>query len=89
MVMLFFSQLYPVALVTDQNQTIPAVPAAGLTQTPYSCEGNAAEVASPLKQNYSHQCMQQLSLVQVNMSYNNFMYPQIQLVLTKQNQINK
>lgn len=61
--MLFLSQLYPVALVTDQNQSIPAIPAAGPTQTPYPCEGNAAEAASSFKQKYSHQCIQQLSFV--------------------------
>lgn len=64
--MLFLSKLYPVALVTDPNQTIRAIPAAGLTQTSCPCEG-AADVASSLKQKYSHQCIQQLSPVQVNM----------------------
>lgn len=45
--MLFLPQLYPVAPVTDLNQTmptIPAVPAAGLAQTPNPRMGNAAEV---------------------------------------------
>lgn len=65
--MLFLSWLYPVALVTDQNQPIPAVPAAGLAQAPNLCEGSAAEPASSLKQKCSHHCVQQLSFVLINM----------------------
>lgn len=53
-VMLFLSQLSPVALVTDQNQSIPAVPAAGLTQAPCPGEGNAASA-------FRHQCSHQHS----------------------------
>lgn len=68
--MQFLTQLYSVALVTDQNQTIPAIPAAGLAQTRYPCVGNAAEAASPLKQKHSHQCAQQLSFLWV-CSYSN------------------
>lgn len=46
----FSHSIYPVALATDQNQTIAtAVPAAGLTQTPCPSEGNAAELAPSLK----------------------------------------
>lgn len=52
--MLFLSQLSPVALVTDQNQSIPAVPAAGLTQAPCPGEGNAASA-------FRHQCSHQHS----------------------------
>lgn len=51
-VMLLLSQLSSVSLVTDQNQSIPAVPAAGLTQAPSPGEGNAA---SALKHQCSHQ----------------------------------
>lgn len=78
-VMLFLSQLSPVALVTDQNQNIPAVPAAGLTQAPSSGEGNAA---------LRHQCSSSPLGKQI-CSSNNCLYPHIQLELTKPNLADK
>lgn len=51
-VMLVLSQLSPVAQVTDEKQSIPAVPAAGPTQAPSPGEGNAA---AALKHQSSHQ----------------------------------
>lgn len=79
------SRLSPVALVTDQNQSIPAVPAAGLTQAPSPGEGNAA---SALR----HQCSHQHSNFPLDKqicSSNNCLYPHIQLELTKPNQVDK